>query len=224
MFQGKESPVTRLRLVLTWLFVITFAVGGNYVVCYAGHHFNWSTPVFFAAVTGFWWFYSFCMATWIIPVYRHAQKGYLATEAAQMPPVPISQLRYATVVAGTHIMMFWGMIRAAWGNHDSLGLASVIGLATALGVANFFHYRGRNGRAMGPIYMQQLASCGLVMLVIINLRFDVWVARIYGVSVADLPKLVPTWMIPALSLVLVLWSVSLLFITKPKAPSMASAR
>jgi RNA polymerase sigma factor (sigma-70 family) len=40
MFQGRESHVTKLRLVLTWLLVITFAVGGNSAVCFAGHHYN----------------------------------------------------------------------------------------------------------------------------------------------------------------------------------------
>lgn len=224
MFRSRESHVTKLRLVLTWLLVITFAVGGNSLVCSAGHHFNWSTPVFFAAVAGFWWFYSMCMATWIIPIYRHAQKDLLIAEAAQMPPIPIAPLRFAAIVAGTHIMMFWGIIQGAWGNHDWLGTAIVVGIVAALGAVNFFRYRGWNGRAMGPIYIQQLGSCALVSLVIINLRFDVWLSHIYTVSVAELPNLVPTWMIPVLSLVLVLWSVFLLSMTKPKSTRLASAR
>jgi RNA polymerase sigma factor (sigma-70 family) len=221
MFQGKGSHVTKLRLVLTWLAVLTFAVGGNFAVGFAGHYFNWSAPVFFAAEAGFWWFYAMCMATWIISIYRHTEKDFLAGE---VPAPPMPSLRYACVVTGTHLMMFWGLIQAAWGNHDQLGLATVAGIATALGVVNFFRYRSRSGAGMGPAYIQQLASCSVAMLAIINLRLDVWVASGYGISVAELHHRIPTWMIPALSAVLVLWSLFMLAITKPKSPGIALAR
>ncbi|HEX3627064.1 MAG TPA: RNA polymerase sigma factor [Verrucomicrobiae bacterium] len=224
MFRGPGSPVTKLRLVLTWLSVLTFAIGGNYAVNFAGHHYNWSDPVFFSAESGFWWFYSMCLATWIIPMYRHAQKGLLAREAARVPAAPIPALRYATIVAGTHIMMFWGLVQAAWGNRDYLGLAIVAGMATALGIINFFRYHRQNGAGLGLAYMEQLASCTVVMLVIINLRSDVWVATRYGISVVELHSRMPIWIIPALSLALVLWSVFLLIWTKPGATGVASGR
>jgi len=104
-----------------------------------------------------------------------------------------------------------------------LGLATVAGIATALGVVNFFRYRSRSGAGMGPAYIQQLASCSVAMLAIINLRFDVWVASGYGISVAELHHRMPTWIVPALSAVLVLWSLLMLAITKPKSPGIALA-
>jgi hypothetical protein len=224
MFQGKGSHVTKLRLVLTWLIVVGFAVGGDSAVNFAGHHFNWSDSVFFAAVTGFWWFYTMCLATWIIPIYRHAQADAQAAEMAHVPAAPMSSLRYAGIVAGTHIMMFWGVFEIAWGHHDRLGAVIIAGITTALGMVNFFLYRDRNGAAQGPAYIQQLASCAVVTLAIWNLRFDVWVARIYGIGVAELHSRMPTWMVPALTLVLVLWSVFMLAITKPRATGLSSAR
>jgi hypothetical protein len=224
MFQGRESHVTRLRLVLTWLVVIGFAMGGDFAVNFAGHYFKWNEAVFFGATTGFWWFFAACMATWIIRIYRHTQKDFLATEGAQMPAAPVTALRYGSIVLGTHFMMFWGVIQMAWGAHDQFGTAIIAGMATALALLNFFLYRRRNGAAMGPAYLQQVGSCALLLLVMVNLRFDVWFAHSYGISVAELPGRVPMWIVPMLSLVLVLWSVFMLSVTKPKTTDVVSAR
>ncbi|HEY1788200.1 MAG TPA: sigma-70 family RNA polymerase sigma factor [Verrucomicrobiae bacterium] len=223
MFQGRGSHVSKLRLVLTWLAVLTFAIGGNLAVSFMGRHFDWSGSVFFAAEAGFWWFYAMCMATWIITIYRHVQKDLLAGAAPRTSAAPMTSLRYGCVVAGTHIMMFWGLIQVAWRQHDRLGLVAVVGMAAALAVVNFFRYRSWNGSGMGPAYIEQLTSCSVVMLAIINLRLDVWVASSYGISMAELYSRIPVWIIPALSAVLVLWSVFMLSITKPKATGPVSA-
>lgn len=193
------------------------------MVCLAGHRLNWSDPVFFAVVTGFWWFYAMCMATWIISVFRHAQSDFLGGGASRTPATPMTSLRCAGIVAGTHIMMFWGIVQMAWGAQDSLGVAIIAGMATALGVVNFFLFRGRNGPSLGPAYIQQLASCSVVLLAIWTVRFDVWVASIYRIGEAELQSRVPTWIVPAFALVLVLWSLFLLSITKPKVPELSPA-
>jgi len=72
--------------------------------------------------------------------------------------------------------------------------------------------------------MQQLASCTVVMLAVVNLRFDVWVASSYGISVAELHSRMPTWIVPVLTSVLVLWSVFLLAITKPRATTFGETK
>jgi hypothetical protein len=41
---------------------------------------------------------------------------------------------------------------------------------------------------------------GLMILAILNLRADVWVARAYGVSVSEAHDLQPIWIIPVLTL------------------------
>jgi RNA polymerase sigma factor (sigma-70 family) len=224
MFQGKGSHVTKLRLVLTWMVVVGFALGGNVGVRLAARHFNWSDVVLFAAMTGFQWFFAMSMATWIVSIYRHARKDFLAGETARMPSRPMTGPRYAGIVIGTHLMIFWGIIQMAWATHDRLGAVIIAGMAMALAVVNFFLYRSRNGLALGPAYIEQLASCSLVTLVALNLRFDVWVAFIFGISVAELHKRMPTWMVPALSVVLVLWTLLILAIAKPATPNPSPAR
>ena len=60
---------------------------------------------------------------------------------------------------------------------------------------------------------------GGMILVTLNLRTDVWVASGYGVSVAEAHSLLPTWIVPLLSLALVFWTALVLVLTKPKSRS-----
>jgi len=146
----------------------------------------------------------------------HAGPG--ATAHSEMKPM--TPLTYAAVVAGTHMMMFWGIICMAWGAEDRLGAIIITGLMTALGIWNFFKFRNR---FTGPVYIFQIASCAAVMLAAFNLRFDTWIAHGYGISVAELHQRMPVWLVPVLTLVLVLWTVFMLAITKPNGTAAASA-
>jgi H+/Cl- antiporter ClcA len=86
----------------------------------------------------------------------------------------------------------------------------------ALGVWNFFKTRDENGATVPTAYFLQLASCGVVILAIMNLRLDLWLANGYGVTVAQLHEQMPFWMIPTLTLVLLVWSIAVFTMTKPK--------
>ncbi len=217
MFRGKTGRPARLRLIITWVIVLTFAIGGQALLQIFGHHFAWSDPVFFAATAGFWWFYAMSLATWIAPMYW-SSRAQAAKGAAAYPELkPMTTPAYAAVVAGTHVMMFWGVINLAWQEQDRLGAAIVVGLMTALGVWNFFKFRGLAGKAMGPAYILQIASCTAVFLAAFNLRFETWVSRGYGISIAELHQRMPVWLVPTLTLVFVVWTAILAVMTKPKA-------
>jgi RNA polymerase sigma factor (sigma-70 family) len=219
MFSGGKRHISRTKLISIWVFVLTFAIGGQALVQYCGHRFAWSDPVFFAAMAGFWWFYAMVMATWLVNGYCHTSAKAAAGSPGHPDMKPLPPFTYAAIVAGTHIMMFWGIMLNAWQTHDRLGAIIIAGVMTVLGLWNFFKYRGRVGPAIGQAYMLQLASCCVVLLAIINLRMDRWIANIYGVSVAELHQRMPVWLIPVLTLVLLLWTILLLVMTKPKAPS-----
>jgi hypothetical protein len=112
--------------------------------------------------------------------------------------------------------LFWAVIFMAWQAHDRLTAGIIAGLMVGLGIWNFFKLRGLTGLKMGLAYIGQVTSCCAVMLAMFNLRFDVWVADAYGVSVAEIHNRMPTWMVPLLTLVLLIWSGILLAITRPK--------
>lgn len=212
MFPGQKSPVTKLRLVLTWGAVICISVGGQCAVCLAGQYFDWSGKVYFEVMTGFWWLFAMGMATWIVPIYRHAQAGARAAERAPAPAV--STPRYAAIVAGTHLMMFWGVILNAWHAQDRLGAAIIMGLMVTLAVWNFFKFRDK---ALGPAYILQIASATVVMLTILNLRLDLWLAHSQGITLEQLHGWIPMWLVPVLTLALFGWTMFLLWMTKPEA-------
>jgi RNA polymerase sigma factor (sigma-70 family) len=211
MFKGRGGP-GKVRLIVTWLVVIAFAVSGQIAVRVANHYFNWSGPVFFAAMAEWWWVYGTTFATWIIPMYWRVQSKP-RTPATMQPAEP---LNYALIVAGTHIMMFWGIINLAWQEQDHPGAIIIAGLMTVLGVWNFFKTRNQNGVPFGTGYFIQLASCSVLVLAILNLRLDLWLASGYGVTVAQLHEQMPVWMIPTLTLVLLVWSVAVFMMARPK--------
>lgn len=212
LFKGRGHGPGMLRLIVTWLVVIAFVVVGENVVELAGRYFNWSVRVFFAAMTGWWWFYATALATWIIPMYWRVHSKPRTPDTMQ----PAQPLNYALVVAGTHLMIFWGIILQAWRAQDHLGAMMIIGLMTVLGVWNFFKTRDQNGVPFGAAYFIQLASCCVLMIAILNLRLDLWLAHGYGVTVAQLHEQMPFWMIPTLTLVLLVWSVAVFMMTRPK--------
>lgn len=221
MFRDKPSGhgPGQSRLILTWVAVVGFAVGGDFALQQAAYAYQWTAPVKFAAVAGFWWFYAMLMATWIISIYWRITAKDRTAEAAGAPTLPpVPPLRSAAIVAGTHLMMFWGLIFLSWQEHDRLGTIIIVGLMTALGIWNFSNMRKQNGAKVGTAYIVQLATCGALMLAIFNLRFDVWISNAEKITVAELHTRMPVWMVPLLTLVLVLWSVVVFVVAKPKRP------
>jgi RNA polymerase sigma factor (sigma-70 family) len=221
LFKGGRQGPGRLRLIMTWVVVIGFSVIGQMAVRLAGRHFNWSEPVFFAAYAGFWWFFAMSMATWMIPMYWRVMTMPRDTQTQMEPPTP---LNYAAIVAGTYLMMSWGIISLAWNENDHLGAITIVGLMTALGVWNFFRTRDARGVPVRNAYFVQLASSAALMIGILNVRIDLWLSHGYGMSVAELHDQLPVWMIPSLTLVLLVWSVFLWVVTKPKAAAASQAR
>ena len=89
---------------------------------------------------------------------------------------------------------------------------TIVGIMLALSAWHFFRSPDRGATA----YFGQLASACAAMLAIFNLRFDVWEAYWNGVSLAEMHRLMPLWLIPLLTLVLLIWTGTVLFLTKPK--------
>ena len=59
------------------------------------------------------------------------------------------------------------------------------------------------------------ALCSGIVLVILNLRLNAWMASRRECSLAEIHGLLPAWVIPMLTLALVLWVGLVLALTKP---------
>jgi hypothetical protein len=93
---------------------------------------------------------------------------------------------------------------------------TIVGTAVLLSVAAFLGIRGKTGADIARASSLHLGVCCTVLLVTLNLRFDVWVASAYGVTVAEAHHLQPTWIVPVLSLAFLIWVRVMSTLTKPK--------
>jgi RNA polymerase sigma factor (sigma-70 family) len=220
---GRERRAKTIELIIAWILAVGFAVGGEYAVQLLGHHFRWNDRTYFEAKAGFWWFFWMVTATWISLVFWRSQARPQPREAAGelLPPAmtPLKPGTFALVVAGTHLMLFWCVIFLAWRAHDRTTVGIIAGIMLTMGIWHFLHSRDKTGAAGSRAYIGQIALCGAAILAIFNLRFDVWLASGYAVSVAETHRMFPIWMIPLLSLILVIWTGVFLTLTKPKRRS-----
>jgi hypothetical protein len=85
----------------------------------------------------------------------------------------------------------------------------------ALGLWHFFHVRGKAGMAAIRAGIGHFALCWGVGLGILNLRWAAWLASRHECSVAEIHHLLPAWVVPVLTLALLLWAGLILKLTKP---------
>ena len=118
-------------------------------------------------------------------------------------------------MGGTCLAFFSWLIMIAWKSHDMASAAIITGLMVVLGIWQVVNLRGKIGvRGMQAI-AGYLALNWATVLVILNLRLDRWMASISGRSLAEIHSVLPAWVIPVLTLALVLWAGLLMVATKP---------
>jgi RNA polymerase sigma factor (sigma-70 family) len=221
---SRERTKRRVELIVSWAIALAFAFGGPFIVRSSATRFAWTDRVLFTAMSGFYWFFATAATTWVILVYRHIQSNMripgAANKASETSQAPMEPARRIAVVAGTHMMMFWGVIPLAWMTRDFLGLAIIVTLMVILIIRNWVFDPGTAPYSWpyscGPAHIRQLASSAAVVFAVLNLRLDVWIAASHGITVSEVSRQFPTWIVPALTLVLLIWACALMSITKPK--------
>lgn len=218
---GRERRNRRIGIIAAWIIVLIFSFGGQQVVRLLGQRWGWNDRTFFSAMAWFFWFYAMVITTWAIAMYRRTQAMWQKSAAAgEIPcpaPTPMKAGTRLLAVLGTNFMLLLWIILLAWWAHDRTTAGLTVGVMLALSVWHFFHSRGRTGAAVGLAYIEQLASSCAAMLAIFNLRFDAWAASWYGVDLAGIHSLLPTRMVPLLTLVLAIWAGVLLALTRPRS-------
>ena len=119
---------------------------------------------------------------------------------------PINPLSLALIILGVHLAFFFALIRLAWVWNDIAGAASIAAVTLILSGSAFLRIRGKSGADIAMASKAHLGICCAAMLTTLNLRIDVWVAAAYGVTVAEAHRILPIWIVPALSLAFILWA------------------
>jgi hypothetical protein len=206
---GRDRRARAIELIAVWTCVIGLSWGGETAVRALGHHYAWSDQTFFYAMIGFWWFYTAGLITWFMAM---AQRNWPARQQREAAGdvVRLNPLQRVSLAAGMHLALFLWVIALAWNAHDPMTAAIVAGIMVGLAVLNYFNLRDLSGLAAARANCRHYGVCCLMILAVINLRMDVWLASRYEVSVAEIHTMFPMWLIPVLTVALLAWVGSLI--------------
>jgi hypothetical protein len=206
-----------LRTIVCWVLLMTVAIAGPKAVFSLRHHYDWNDRGLFITMAGFWWGYVMVLQTLLILAYRGALETRRFRQGAHLISRPaIAPGTLLVVVVGTHLMLFSWLVRLAWRTEDIIGAGTTVGLMLVMGLLAFLRARNRAGTALVEATGSHVAWCSVLMLGVFNWRFDVWLASASGLSSTAPHSRSPAWVVPALSLALVIWSGLLLTLTRAK--------
>jgi len=215
-----ERRVKKIAFIGMWVFVLAWCIPGQLALRALSRHLEWSDRAFFAAMAGFWWVYAMIIVTLCVVVYRRVVfLRRLNEETAG--PLPVRQSftrgRRLVVVTGIYLACFAGLIDIAWRTNDTVWAALIAAAMVALGTLHFLRLRGKAGLAAMQVTAAHLLLVWGIILLIVNCRLDVWVAARGGISLAEMHRLLPPWVVLLFTLALMLWFGFLMIVTKSKS-------
>jgi RNA polymerase sigma factor (sigma-70 family) len=214
-----ERRVKKVAFISMWVFVLAWCIPGQLALRALSRQLEWSDRTFFAAMAGFWWVYAMIIVTLCVVVFRRVVSIRRRNEetAGPLPVVqPFTWGRRLVVVTGIYLACFTGLIDIAWRTNDPVWVASIAATTVALGMWHFLRLRGKTGLAAMQVTAAHLLLVWGIILLIVNCRLDVWVAARSGISLTEMHRLLPPWVVLLFTLALVLWFGILMAVTKPK--------
>jgi len=218
----RERRVNKISFTSLWIFVLAWCFIGQLAMRSLSRHFEWTDQTYFAAMAGFWWFYAAVVATLTIVMFRQFLALRRQSEASGERTLP-TVARWtpgtrAAVSAGTYMAVFLWLISLAWQLNDHAVAGILTGLMVALAAWDYFSLRGKIGLAVMKGVARHLTVGWAIILAVLNLRLDTWIAIAHHSTLSEIHELLPVWLIPVLTLALLLWSALVLAITKPTRP------
>jgi len=212
---GRERRVKKLAFIGLWVFGLGCCVA-QFAVRVLGQRWHWSDAKLYGVMAGFWWSAAILMATWIIVMFRRlvAIRGQGGEGRTRMTVgVRVS------VAAGLCLGSFSWLIALAWRAHDGTSVGIIVGTMVVLTAWHFSQFRGRAGTGALWAGIGRLGVNFAVILAILNLRWDSWMAAIRGTDLAEVHGLLPAWVIPVATVSLIIWIAVVFAMTKPARPS-----
>ncbi|MFZ0394931.1 MAG: sigma-70 family RNA polymerase sigma factor [Terracidiphilus sp.] len=217
---ARERRFQGLWLSCFWIFVLGWAVAGQYAVQALRHGYAWSDPTSYAVVAGFWWIYAMVVAGFIVIFLRRG--AAMRRQIEQEPGIPESSGAPMTLasrvamVAGVYVAMFSALIYLAFEAHDRLAGAILLGAMIVLGGSHLLHVNSRDDLASFRRTIRRFVLGWAVIFVVLNLRLGGWLAAYRGVDLDLIHRLLPAWVIPVATLTLLVWIGALVGLTRPR--------
>jgi len=216
----RERRTKKFAFVVLWIFVLAWAVAGQLALRAWAQRGEWTDQTLYAAMAVFWWFYVMVIATLMVVLFRqmlairHQSEKEIGTP--QTSGTPISLGTRVAFVAGLYLSAFAWLTDLAWRSGDQVS-AAIFGAATILlAVSHFFQVSRRTGVAAAQAGIVHVTLAWAVIVAVLNCRWDVWLAARHGTDLAEIHRLLPVWVIPSLTVTLLLWIGLVLALTKPK--------
>lgn len=214
-----ERRVKKIAFISLWVFVLVWCIAGQLGVLALGRHLAWSHHTLFAVLAGFWWFYAMVVATLCIVMFRRilALRRQHEASVEATPPVrrPSHPVRSLVVTTGVYLACFSWLIDLAWRAHDMIFAAIIAVAMLAVGGSHYYQVCRRTGAALVRTVAGHLAAVWGIILLILNCRLAAWVGSLSGIEPAEMSRLLPGWLIPVLTLALLLWLGFLVAVTRP---------
>jgi RNA polymerase sigma factor (sigma-70 family) len=207
---GRERRGRSLQLLVICIGLPAMAVIGESAVESLSQHFGWSNRTYYVAKTVFWWTYAMGLATWLTLTLRKMQlmqeSGAITGEISDRGPANLKPGTRIFAATGMSLMLFAWLLSVAYRMHDLVTAGIIAGTMIGYGIWSYFRpLSGNSGAEAVRSVTQQMALYGGFVLVVFNLRLDVWMASGRGVSVTEIHVLYPLWIMPLLTLVLITW-------------------
>jgi RNA polymerase sigma factor (sigma-70 family) len=211
-----ERRAKKMAFVGLWVFVLAWCWPLQLAVWALRKHFQWDDATFYAAMTVFWWLYAAIgvaitvfMFRRFIAIRRQSEENGEIAKSINKPMTPGARVM---VAAGVNLAFFSWIIYVAWRANDPVWTIISTAAMVTMGGLYFFQTNGRTGKAAMRAVAWQLALTWTVVLLILNCRLEAWVVSLRGGGSFPMPE----WIIPGLTLALVLWFGILMALTRPK--------
>jgi len=216
----RERRVKRLSWIALWVFALGWCFIAQPTVKALGKYYQWSDRTLVGTLAGFWWFYAAMAALGIVVAFRRILAIRQQFEAAggipQVHAMPLTGRNRLALAASIHLGCFSWLIYLAWHAGDRVWAGIIAVTMILLGAWYLYRLRGKNGTAAWRALGAHSAVVWGVILLVLNLRLDVWLAARREVSLSEFHQLLPMWVIPSLTLTLLIWIGLLLAVTQPK--------
>jgi RNA polymerase sigma factor (sigma-70 family) len=219
---ARERRFQRFWFFSMLIFSLVWSIGGSFAMQTLRQRYAWSDQTFLWAMTGFWWFYSIVAAAYVVFFIRGGKslRRRIEQEAGlpETTGTPLTFQSALAVIAGIYVASFSWLICLAFRANDRLWAAVIAGIMVALFVWHFPQTRkSRHGVASLQGATGYVALAWAIILVILNLRLQTWLATFRGVDLVQLHRVMPAWVVPLATLFLLLWVGVVVALTKSQS-------